>query len=138
MTLNLYVENLWSLLAKMERAQFEFHLTGSRFFGRDTSSSDWDFFVEYYPDLADWLAANGFCKESKPDYGSEDIVDVWKNVLFGVHVQVIINVRLKAAVQTALRNLGFGYWMYSLSQEDRKLIWRLAFRLFEAGKAQVA
>ncbi len=136
MSLTLFRADVIEVLVKMELAPYQFHLTGSRFFGRATPGSDWDFFVEFNPDLEGWLICNGFYQESSTDYASADISEVWKHVSFPIHVQVISDARLKADVQNHLQN--YSHTLYGVPKEYRKAIWNLAFDLFQTGQRQAA
>lgn len=133
MGLNLHHDGVF---CAMEHSQFEFHLTGSRYFGTQHADSDWDFFVESHADLYEWLEANGFQMESGSDYTCDDISEVWKHESEQIHVQVINDADRKVAVQSALRC--YGRALYRTPKADRKTIWNLAFRLFDTGKREGA
>lgn len=117
----------------MDRASFEFHLTGSRFFGYEQPGSDWDYFVENQSGLEDWLTTSGFCKESESSYLSAEVYMIWKHESFPIHVQVVNDARLKSAVQEALRDSGCGHELHQTSRENRTALWNIAFAMFRAG-----
>lgn len=127
------------VIKSMECSKFEFHLTGSRYFGTERSDSDWDFFVESQPGLIDWLVTHGFCKDSV-SYNlsaSQNITEVWKHESEKVHIQICRDLWTRYSVQDALRDFGYGDLISRTTKDQRRLLWDLAFDLFEAGR-QVA
>jgi hypothetical protein len=120
---------------EMDWATFQFHLTGSRYFGRHSADSDWDFFVEDQPDLRDWLECHGFSKESNDTYAAADVSEVWKHGSFAIHVQITIDARLKSAVQEILFAKGLSYTLYNKPKNERGDIWNVAIALYRAGQS---
>ena len=133
------------VLAQLAQAPFEFHLTGSRFFGYDTAESDWDFFVDSHAlygasGLVNWLHANGFYKESNRDYsGATGITEIWKHGYTPVHIQIVEDAQLKADVQSALiSDTQLVIQMGNLTKESRKALWNAALAAFSAGEEKGA
>jgi hypothetical protein len=129
----------------LDQAPFEFHLTGSRCFGYESETSDWDFFVAVPDDgpakLQEMLLANGFTKESNEHYASrpanplDDTLEVWVHKAANIHVQVVRETASKVEIQKAMKAVpGIGQALKSLSKADRKAIWRMSRAVFEAGK----
>jgi hypothetical protein len=48
---------------------FDFYLTGSRYFGTESSDSDWDFFTTDSEVLRDWLRVCGFKRITAEESG---------------------------------------------------------------------
>lgn len=133
------------VLALLEQAPFEFHLTGSRFFGYDTPESDWDFFVDSAVlgglfGLENWLRHIGFYKDSDIiDYSKTSIVQVWKHTLAPIQIQIVEDAQLKADVQNVMNSIPrLTYQMGELSKECRKVLWDVALATFSAGEEKCA
>lgn len=56
-----------------ETKDFNFYLTGSRFFGNNSPNSDWDFFAVQSFSLKKWLRENGFTREGDSYLLAEEI-----------------------------------------------------------------
>jgi len=133
-----YVE----VLAELANSSFEFHLTGSRFFGYYNPESDWDFFVEAQAlyggsGLLDFLQDAGFYLESSPvDYrGMTGITQIWKHGYAPVHIQVVEDAKAKVNVQCTLNSDSrLVTQMGKLSKEGRKALWNAALASFSAGE----
>jgi hypothetical protein len=134
------------VLVLLAKAPFEFHLTGSRFFGYDKPESDWDFFVDSEAlygasGLINWLEHNGFYKESSRDYNGETsgITQIWKHGIAPVHVQIVEDANLKASVQDILNsNYKVRSQLGRLSKEGRKALWNAVYAGFIAGEEKAA
>ena len=134
------------VLVLLATAPFEFHLTGSRFFGYEKPESDWDFFVDSdalhgVSGLINWLEHNGFYKESNRDYSGETtaITQIWKHRIASVHIQVVEDAELKASVQDTLNNdYKVRNQLRKLSKEGRKALWNAAYAGFIAGEEKAA
>ena len=90
----------------LEEAPFEFHLTGSRFFGGARVDSDWDFFVQAGPEVVGWLDAHGFRETdgSLAGYNDPNISIVFERD--DTHVQVVKDAKLKLWLQDLLNEVG--------------------------------
>ncbi len=63
----------------MQQSEFEFHLTGSRFFGFAKSSSDHDFFVQESDEVKSFLRSLGFQLNLDAQYiGDPTFVEVFE------------------------------------------------------------
>jgi hypothetical protein len=123
-------------LVAIESAPYQFHFTGSRFFGHSKPNSDWDFFVQGPLTLVEttkfftWLRENGFRKDPSSSYYSgirSDVEQVWQHRSGAVHIQVVKNATLKSNAQKALASIpGIGFIMGRMSKEDRKILWHNA------------
>lgn len=121
-------------LAEMHSAGYEFHLTGSRYFGRATEDSDWDFFAQSSPSLVEWLDQHGFILLNKQMYDDDNTAMVFR--CHNVDVQLQKNATLKCRVQEYLFETGL---LTVYSRELRhdsarksyaKRIWNLAYANF--------
>lgn len=86
--------------------EFEFFLTGSRYFGTSTPGSDWDFFVEDTPDVIAFLEGIGFELQTDKEY-SHDRVTVNTYRLQNVEVQLVSDVGLKKRAQFLLKRYSY-------------------------------
>lgn len=133
------------VLALLASAPFEFHLTGSRYFGYDKPESDWDFFVDSNAlygasGLVNWLEHNGFYKESNRNYsGATSITQIWKHGIAPVHIQIVEDAETKARVQDILTSdHEVMYELGKLSKEGRKALWNAVYAGFIAGEKKAA
>lgn len=117
--------------------QFEFYLTGSRFFGGATVESDWDFFVEYSAELESTLKDLGFERDSESTYEDPSIAlvmskyETWQGRKTKLDIQLVKDAAKKLAIQTQLKN----HWLYNAipgSKEMRKAMWYGAYAGFNA------
>lgn len=89
-----------TLIGEMGRCIFDFHLTGSQFFGGARSDSDWDFYVQDSDDVKRWLDKKGFFRVPAMDkdipgsYQDTNTVDVFRHEC-GIDIQVQEDVRIK-------------------------------------------
>lgn len=107
---------LQNTLQKMENSEFEFHLTGSRFFGNYTLHSDYDFFVQLPKtklkdtSLANLLADCGFKVLMGADYTDKLTAVVYRKPATKdepqIDVQLCLDAELKCQVQENLRQTG--------------------------------
>lgn len=95
-------------LDKLATSTYTFYLSGSRFFGTNRPSSDWDYFVqmpmsEGYK-LHDELRSFGFTKRYTTNYLDLNTLEVWS--CDHVDVQIVANVPFKRAAQMAFKRCG--------------------------------
>lgn len=106
------ISNITSILPHtieyMMKCEHQFYLTGSRFFGNNTKSSDWDFFVQDSFDVRNWLAINGFKINKNSKYYSDGFcIDVYrKHIQYStwIDVQVVSDASLKLKAQDLIKN----------------------------------
>lgn len=79
------------------------YLTGSRFFGNVSPTSDWDFFCQDSEDNRNNLLFLGF-KKQPLCYPDTNTNEVWKH-RYPIHVQLVKDVHLKLRVQQVLATL---------------------------------
>ncbi len=119
----------------LEACPYKFYLTGSRFFGTQRADSDYDFFVQQSGDVLAALEQNGF-KLDNESYERDPIMTrVYKRE--NVHVQVVINAKMKLCVQHRMKSF-IQYHLIKmgqcvLSKEETKALWTLCTRLYTDG-----
>lgn len=131
------VNTVLSALQVIEASSFEFHLTGSRYFGTSTVESDWDFFVEddnvafddkYIESLRKELHRNGFVFDFENYTGAKQLVEVWQRD--NVHVQIVVSAKARQYVQEQLLPI------FKLLKPDKQLakrLWTLGMDLYIGG-----
>ena len=93
----------WKILYDLQEHSEEFFLTGSRFFGNATPSSDWDFFAASH--LEGWLRNRYFVENSKLKHYQQD-VEIVKVLSKGeVQVQLVLSPEKKRKAQDILKGL---------------------------------
>lgn len=107
--------NMRDELSILRESSFEFHLTGSRFFGTATQGSDWDFFVQDSPEVQKWLISRNANQVKHPLY--ETPTSVW--ILNGIHIQLVEDVQAKIKAQ----NLILRWDLYKFDKPTMKKIW---------------
>lgn len=114
-------------------SEFEFYLTGSRFFGTQTEDSDWDFFVGYSKEVVAFLIENNFRIVNDSEYEDSNTVAVYRYMdkfnrpSMCVDVQVVLNPAMKEDIQNkikpVIRNSAIK------DKEAMRLMWNVAYRL---------
>lgn len=84
----------------LSESQFRFYLTGSRYFGSTTSTSDWDFFVADTPEVTNWLTNNGFSLVEGAYNNDPNITTVYAKDDY--HIQLVADVKNKLYSQIAI------------------------------------
>lgn len=118
-----------SIVTALEKSEFTFYLTGSRFFGNAHEKSDWDFFTEDSGDaLRDYLRRIGFRRlDSKTtEYTDMNVIDIWENQ--NVHVQVIRNLHFKRKAQVLLNTKPFKAIYLAATKTRRRHLWEGIFK----------
>jgi hypothetical protein len=117
-----------SLVRKMEASHFNFYLTGSRFFGGHTPTSDWDYFADINAvGLIAFLESIGFQNDDVAlDQQYDDVSIVRVFCYNDIHVQLVHNAILKNRVQNMLRD---NVPMKALPKSERKHMWNFGFRV---------
>lgn len=115
---------------EIEQSQFEFYLTGSRFFETSTLHSDWDYFCEDGFDVRMWLERNGFNKEFGAYYNDQNTMAVYQRD--NVHVQCVKDVNMKMKIQSEMFDNNMGILLTNKTR-SRKL-WQFAYDLLGVKK----
>ena len=109
----------------LNKSQFKFYLTGSRYFGNATATSDWDFFVQDSPMVRKWLESEGYWHGTKFNEEDPHYVDDFMTVLYqcgNVHIQVIQYVDWKYRTQVFLKNFPWN----TVEKNHRDRVWNWA------------
>jgi len=91
-------------LMEIQGSEYDFHLTGSRFFNTEKKDSDYDFFTQDYLSLADWLRAHDFINITQvmpTSYADPLVIAIYQKGK--VHIQVVNDAPLKCCIQDCLR-----------------------------------
>jgi len=91
-------------LMEIQESEYDFQLTGSRFFGTEKENSDYDFFTQDYLSLADWLRAHDFINITQvvpTNYADPLVVAIYQKGK--VHIQAVNDAPLKQDIQECLR-----------------------------------
>ena len=124
--------NLYNVLDEMEKSEFDFFLTGSRFFGGHRSDSDYDFFVDNASidgkRVELFLSKLGFNTQEYPLYKDEQTVEVYKHKHFPIHIQITEDATLKKDIQNTidkaqLQNTWAQEYLRSASPADKTNFW---------------
>jgi len=101
-----------AIIKEMDKSEFNFFLTGSRFWGNPQPGSDWDFFVDDSSAVRQWLEKNKFLLCPGNDLYSED---KYTNGVFSfsngefhdpqVQIQVVKSASIKNSIQKQLFKL---------------------------------
>lgn len=111
-------------IRELQNSPFDFYLTGSRAFGKETASSDWDFFVQDSEAVRQFLKDKGYLQEGNSLYIDDLYTVVVMRRLF-VHVQLVKDVDIKILAQELVANWpGF---KEPISKDTEKLIWRACY-----------
>lgn len=137
------------ILENIKNSPNQYYLTGSRFFGGSTDTSDWDFFVQESPEVLAELKKWGLLKLPKNEnvkyfdklmvclFGSfyhlpisrqQEVMfeDVPEKQMHHVHVQVVSDATMKLRVQNALHASGL---ILGLNKNERKKMWNFGIAL---------
>lgn len=103
-----------SVVNRLNGSCYEFHLTGSRFFGQVEKHSDWDFFVEHSDDVIIFLTELGFSANimTTAYLGDPEVVEVMsvkdfhQGTCTRIDIQLVKDVSLKLKAQDLLAK----YW----------------------------
>lgn len=144
-------KNAMTVLGFLNTRPETFHLTGSRYFGNATESSDYDYFVQFSPKLLDSLLLFGFRVLTEPYHlfpGSDtSFVDTDRLLLWDqdiVHIlRYIDDNKVQWDIQLVkdynrrelvLRYLKCLSWYTTLSKDQRGELWRKMTEMYIRGK----
>jgi len=115
-------------LNHLQNSNFEFFLTGSRFFLKTLrKESDWDFYAEYSPLVEDYLKGQGYTVSLEyEDYFTVKVL-TRRTLGFKIDVQLVQNVDLKTRAQRLLAP-----YINSVSKEYHKVLWDMAFKWLQS------
>jgi hypothetical protein len=115
--------NLPEIIKKIQYSDFEFFLTGSRFFNTNCSNPDWDFFTSDTMEVRTWLTGLGFYLLKDESNYSLDCVAVYRHTKPDrrIDVQLISNIKLKLKAQQLIKDR-IDVKMLK-NKRDSRLIW---------------
>ena len=97
--------NFASTITLLTNSDFKYYLTGSRYFGNETKNSDWDFFVEYEPDVIEELKSLGFVMEYVDDVDpTVKFVYKYTSGKFEIHVIITEFINIRNFVNELIKN----------------------------------
>src|SRR5690606_2474031 len=113
------------VITQMNRSEFDFYLTGSRFFGGAQADSDWDFFAEYSNEIVSFLLNIGFRYKPTNNYFDRQTIEVLE---FGreIDVQLVNNATIKNTAQEIMRATK---WYTITDVNLRRVIWNELYKL---------
>lgn len=120
------------LTLEMEKAPFEFFLTGSHFFGTDTSGSDYDFFTLNTEEAQKWLREHKFIVMPSTYYEDPNVDEVWINADANVHVQLVRDVEAKRVLQKVMKDANLQHVF--VNKKILKKIWNFGFLLIQVAR----
>lgn len=94
-----------AIIGLFHKSVHSFWLTGSRYFGGATDYSDYDFFAKNCAELRAWLVGTRFTKLGTAYHPevNHNVAEVWGNLDWGVHVQLVEDPELKHKIQLAIK-----------------------------------
>lgn len=119
-------------LALAINEDFEFILTGSRFFGYNTEKSDWDFFTQAPPDpvnLITFLTELGFQSIYRTGYKDREITVVYRHPTERIDIQVVKDAALKNKIQERLLTLAGIILMRNIPKDVQSTLWDMMYAL---------
>lgn len=119
--------------AVIRESSHVFYLTGSRYFGTQTETSDFDYFVKDGIDVRKELTNNGFVIESTSYVGDPNIVLVYRRD--NIHVQCVADPIAKNWIQWCMPQF---VRQNSLSKELTRTLWPIATKLYYGGMDGIA
>lgn len=127
------VNTVMSILSALEASNFEFQLTGSRFFGTANDSADWDFFVQDSQEVRSFLEQHGcsLVNNVNPSYRTlkthGKITDLYASTddKQSIHVQLVSDFKHKQYLNNRLLSSN----MMKVEKCYRTWFWQLAYHL---------
>lgn len=123
------------ILRQLQESEWEFYLTGSRFFKNNGEESDWDFFAELSDAKIDFLKSLGFklgLPGSRYDhYIDQEIVMVMRHSC-GIDVQLVQNANVKNAAQDLIWIMNLSSSICKTDKALRNRTWKRAYQYVRA------
>lgn len=111
-----------------QNTRYRFYLTGSRYFGRAVTTSDWDFFVEDGTTIRLDLKGIGFkCISDATSYRDKLTVSVYRYEDEKIDVQIVKDAKLKYRAQQYIEN--FPLIWNKFSKHEMDALWDFAFAM---------
>lgn len=125
------------VLNQLEESTYHFYLTGSRFFGQETLTSDYDFFIAHSDDAIQFLFDLGFRSFGAGNYPDSILTDVISYSFEGkkiIDIQILHTgkLRTKKLAQKILAGpLHYEYLQAPKGTYDRIRLWNSLYRVVE-------
>jgi hypothetical protein len=125
------VDKTQEVLLKLDDSHFDFHLTGSRYFGGFSQNSDYDFFVRNSEEIVAFLESIGFVKEECSNYQASigllcDTVAIYAHPFCRIHIQLVTDTKLRSFIA---HKLDSSMIMVNADKKTKSKIWQLAYTL---------
>jgi hypothetical protein len=131
------VQTVQHVLALLNVSSHTYYLTGSRFFGNSTRTSDWDFFtIEYSREELVRLGFKSISSEVMTDLGYDrsQFSSIYELQLLDgtIQVQLIANIQAKIAIQSLIKS-SYLETFNSMTKQARKDLWSLLLISYNQG-----
>ena len=128
-----------NILDKLDKSQYKFWLTGSRYFEEKTDC-DWDFYSESSQGIIYFLQELGFkCCDNDPSYIGVDSLKVYRifpETEEHIDIQLVDDINEKHVCQRELKKV-LSNNVVVFSKSIRTKLWRAAHNVYNAGKTAV-
>lgn len=110
-------------IAALAASEFEFYLTGSRYFGCARPDSDWDFIVKETPAVQKFLDQRGFSENLFEYYATANTDTVTAGVVQAGDVQVALvdDAHLKRKARDGIKQFNYEYHQFAGTAERTRL-----------------
>ena len=132
--INLPAKEVDQIIDKMRLSDYDFYLTGSRFFRTTNALSDYDFFVQDSTGVREFLRSIDFSpvgegKYSHAEYADKQTVAVFIHSSGLIHVQIVESVTVKRMAQLILTLCPEKIDKYAQRDTNRAFYWNKAFKI---------
>lgn len=125
-----------AIVEEMEKSEFDFYLTGARFFGSATEESNWEFFAQNSTEITEWLEKHSIVKEDTVCILTNDVLEVKHmvgvvevhNKITRVFIHLVDNLKKKILVQNRLFNV-YGKLMPT-DPDILQMVWKTAYGFY--------
>lgn len=133
--------DILQMLDRLQHSEFNFYLTGSRFFGNHRETSDWDFFCDDDKMIHKFLTQNGFnllqIVNGQTKYGTfyadKNVARVYRHRILHIDIQCQTDIHAKIAAQRVVKSL-YPYldkWINSAAKDQVRNVWNAVYRALE-------
>ena len=123
------------VLAMLQESDFDFYLTGSRYFGNPRGESDYDFFVQHSEAVAEYLENLGFRADNKAFAyydGDPSLIKLYFQEIRmcgpHYHIQLVKDAQAKNHIQEILKATCV-LPLLSKNKDEERRIWQAAWKL---------
>lgn len=114
------------VLIALDVSEFDFYLTGSRYFGNVRPKSDWDFFVDDSQKVREFLGSEGFIEQPlwRSEYLDQNTSAVFRKN--GVDIQLVKDIQMKHVAQEILKKSEATNVMHNKAQHSA--LWKIVYQ----------